>query len=51
MRALGFSRSGSTTKIHAKCDTSGDLIAFDLTGGEAAYAPHFETLLDIAPDI
>jgi transposase len=26
-------------------------IAFDLTGGEKADAPHFETLLDIGPDV
>jgi transposase len=44
-------RGGFTTKIHAKSDASGDIIAFDLTGGEAADAPHFETLLDIGPDI
>ena len=49
--ALGRSRGGFTTKIHAKSDASGDIIAFDLTGGEAADAPHFETLLDIGPDI
>ena len=35
----------------AKSDASGDIIAFDLTGGEAGDAPHFETLLDIGPDI
>ena len=50
-QALGRSRGGFTTKIHAKSDASGDIIAFDLTGGEAADAPHFETLLDIGPDI
>lgn len=38
-------------KIHVKSEASGDVIAFDLTGGEAADAPHFETLLDIGPDI
>jgi hypothetical protein len=42
---------GFTTKIHAKSDASGDIIAFDLTGGEAFDARHFETLLDIGPDI
>ena len=31
VRAGGF-----TTKIHAKSDASGDIIAFDLTGGEAS---------------
>lgn len=50
-QALGRSRGGFTTKIHAKSDASGDIIAFDLTKGEAADAPHFETLLDIGPDI
>ena len=50
-QALGRSRGGFTTKIHAKSDASGDIIAFDLTGGEASDAPHFETLLDIGPDI
>ena len=30
---------------------SGDITAFDLTGGEAFDGRHFETLLDIGPDI
>jgi len=50
-QALGRSRGGFTTKIHAKADGRGDLIAFDLTGGEASDCTHFETLLDIGPDI
>ena len=50
-KALGRSRGGFTTKIHAKSDASGDIIAFDLTGGEASDGRHFETLLDIGPDI
>jgi transposase len=50
-QALGRSRGGFTTKIHAKSDSSGDIIAFDLTGGEASDATHFQTLLDIGPDI
>ncbi|MEE3624759.1 IS5 family transposase [Nitrospirillum sp. BR 11752] len=50
-QGLGRSRGGFTTKIHAKADSSGDIIAFDLTGGEASDARHFETLLDIGPDI
>jgi len=50
-RTAGRSRGGFTTKIHAKSDASGDIIAFDLTGGEASDARHFETLLDIGPDI
>ena len=36
---------------HAKADGCGDLIAFDLTGGEASDCTHFETLLDIGPEI
>ena len=47
----GRSRGGFATKIHAKSDASGDIIAFDLTGGEASDGRHFETLLDIGPDI
>ena len=50
-QALGRSGGGFTTKIHAKSDASGDIIAFDLTGREASDARHFETLLDIGPDI
>ena len=50
-QALGRSRGGFTTKIHAKSDASGDIIAFDLTGGEASDGRHFETLLDLGPDI
>src|ERR1700748_1083999 len=49
-QALGRSRGGFTTKIHAKSDASGDIIAFDLTGGEASDAPYFETPLAIGPD-
>jgi transposase len=30
---------------------TGAIIAFDLTGGEASDARHFETLLDIGPDV
>jgi transposase len=50
-QALGRSRGGFTTKIHAKSDASGDIIAFDLTGGQAFDGRHFEILLDIGPDI
>jgi hypothetical protein len=50
-QALGRSRAGFTTKIHAKSDASGDSIAFDLTAGEASDARHFDLLLDIGPDI
>jgi hypothetical protein len=40
-QALGRSRGGFTTKVHAKSDASGDIIAFDLTGGEAFDGRHF----------
>jgi len=50
-QALERSRGGFTTKIHAKADKAGNLIAFDLAGGEASDARHFETLLDLGPDI
>src|ERR1700722_2390219 len=50
-QALGRSRGGFTTKIHAKSDASGDIIAFDLTGVEVSDARHFDILLDIGPDI
>ncbi|WP_177198587.1 IS5 family transposase [Novosphingobium sp. CF614] len=50
-QALGRSKGGFTTNIHAKADGCGDLIAFDLTGGEASDCTHFQTLLDIGPDI
>jgi transposase len=41
----------AATKIHAKSDASGDIIAFDLTGGKASDARYFDILLDIGPDI
>ena len=50
-QALGRSRGGFSTKIHLKTDFDGLPIAFDLTGGEAADSPHFETLMDIGPDV
>ena len=51
-KALGRSlQRAFTTKIHAKSDAAGDIIAFDLTGGEASDARHFDILLDIGPDI
>ena len=49
--SVGRSRGGFTTKIHAKSNASGDIIAFDLTGGEASDARHFNILPDIGPDI
>ena len=50
-QALGRSRGGFSTKIHLKTDCDGLPIAFDLTGGQAADGPHFETLMDIGPDV
>jgi len=50
-QALGRSRGGFSTKIHIKTDLDGLPLAFDLTGGEASDSRHFETLLDIGPDI
>ena len=49
-QALGRSRGGFTTKIHAEIGRlRHDIIAFDLTGGEASDARHFNVLLDIGP--
>jgi transposase len=50
-QALGRSRGGFSTKIHLKADFDGGPLAFHLTGGEAGDSRHFETLLDIGPDI
>jgi hypothetical protein len=50
-QALGRSRGGFSTKIHIKTDLDGLPLAFDLTGGEASDSRHFQTLLDIGPDI
>jgi len=50
-RKVRRSRGGFITKIRAKTDAAGAIIALDLTGGEASDARHFETLLDIGPDI
>jgi transposase len=50
-QALGRSRGGCSTKIHLKTDWSGGPLGFCLTGGEASDSPHFETLLDLGPDI
>ncbi|WP_428980959.1 hypothetical protein [Lichenibacterium dinghuense] len=46
-QALVRSRGGFATKIHAKSDASGGIIAFGLTGGEACDGRHFETLFDL----
>ena len=49
-QALGRSKGGFGTKIHAKTDHYGFPIAFELTGGEAADSPLFEALIDAGPD-
>ena len=50
-QALGLSRGGFSTKIHLKFDFDGLPLAFDLTGGQASDSRHFETLLDLGPEI
>ena len=50
-RRSGARVAASPRKSTQKSDASGDIIAFDLTGGEAPDGRHFETLLDIGPDI
>jgi hypothetical protein len=42
-QALDRSRGNFTAKIYGKAGGSGDLIAFDLTGGKASNCSHFET--------
>ncbi|MEZ5826830.1 MAG: IS5 family transposase [Geminicoccaceae bacterium] len=49
-QALGRSRGGFSTKMHVKTDFDGLPNAFELTGGEAADSPMFETLLDTVSD-
>ena len=50
---FGLSCNASKVRIASisKSDASGNIIAFDLTGGEAFDGRHLETLLDIGPDI
>ncbi|MBB4038711.1 transposase [Microvirga flocculans] len=50
-QALGRSRGGFSTKIHLKTDWNGDPLGFHLTGSEVSDSSHFETLLDVGPDI
>ena len=45
-RAIGRSRGGRNTKIHALADAKGRLIAILLTGGEAHDCPVAERLID-----
>src|SRR5204863_841733 len=49
--ALGRSRGGFSTKIHRKADLDGRPLAVHLTEGQAGDSPHFESLLDLGPDI
>lgn len=50
-QALGRSRGKFSTKIHLKADFDGHPIGFNLTGGDKADAPNFETLMDLGPDV
>lgn len=45
--ALGRSRGGFTSKIHARCDNQGLPLGFSLTGGEASDYTAAEPLIDI----
>jgi transposase len=48
-QAIGRSRGGRTTKIHAVCDGIGRLCAFQLSPGNIADITVAPALLDIAP--
>jgi transposase len=48
-QAIGRSRGGRTTKIHAVADTSGRLIAFDLTPGQMGDVRSAKGLIDPLP--
>jgi len=48
-QAIGRSRGGRTTKVHAVCDTAGRIIAFEITPGQRGDAPFAETLLATLP--
>jgi len=49
MQAIGRSRGGRTTKIHAVADASGRLIAFDLTPGQRGDVRPAAALLEPLP--
>ena len=49
VQALGVSRGGRTTKIHALSDGRGRPLAFLLTGGQAADCKAAEALIDLLP--
>lgn len=48
--ALGRSRGGFTTKLHARCDAKGRPLGFVLTGGEAHDVKGFAPLLRMVAD-
>ncbi len=48
-QAIGRSRGGRTTKIHAVADTSGRLIGFDLTPGQMGDVRSAKGLIDKLP--
>src|SRR2546421_7207972 len=49
-QAIGISRGGRTTKVHALADEFGRPLGFALTGGQAADCRAAELLLHLIPD-
>ena len=49
IQAIGRSRGGRTTKIHAVVDGKGRLIAFEITAGQRGDAPFARPLLESLP--
>ena len=49
IQAIGRSRGGRTTKIHAVVDGQGRLIAFEITAGQRGDAPFARPLLETLP--
>lgn len=49
-QAIGISRGGRSTKLHAVCDGHGRPLTFLLTGGNAADAPQALALLQAVPE-
>ena len=50
---LGRSRGGFSTKIHLRTNAKGDLLTFDVTGGEAHEVKGYDALMklhDVDPD-
>jgi len=50
LQAIGVSRGGRNTKVHAVCDGHGRPLTFLLTGGNAADAPQALALLQAVPE-